>query len=87
MEKRTGVRRSSQFVYLTNSRICDIMNELSLTRLNHGRQQEGILKIEQCTTSEQALESDSAKAKSDFETVKARQKQKNAIKVIASERS
>ena len=37
---------------------------------------EGILKIEQCTTSEQALESDSAKAKSDFETVKARQKQK-----------
>ena len=56
MEKRTGVRRSSQFVYLTNSRICDIMNELSLTRLIHGRQQEGILKIEQCTTSEQALE-------------------------------
>ena len=56
MEKRTGVQRSSQFVYLTNSRICDIMNELSLTRLNHGRQQEGILKIEQCTTSEQALE-------------------------------
>ena len=44
---------------------------------NHERrQQEGILKIEQCTTSEQALESDSAKAKSDFETVKARQKQK-----------
>ena len=48
--------------------------------------EEGILKIEQCTTSEQALESDSAKAKSDFETVKARQKQKNAIKVIASEK-
>ena len=47
---------------------------------------EGILKIEQCTTSEQALESDSAKAKSDFETVKARQKQK-MLKVIASERS
>ena len=45
--------------------------------------EEGILKIEQCTTSEQALESDSAKAKSDFETVKARQKQK-MLKVIAS---
>ena len=41
------------------------------------------MKIEQCTTSEQALESDSAKAKSDFETVKARQKQK-MLKVIAS---
>ena len=52
------------------------MNELSLRKKSRERQQEGILKIEQCTTSEQALESDSAKAKSDFETVKARQKQK-----------
>ena len=52
-------------------------NKWVVTQKNHEkRQQEGILKIEQCTTSEQALESDSAKAKSDFETVKARQKQK-----------
>ena len=61
------------------------MNELSLRKNHEKRQQEGILKIEQCTTSEQALESDSAKAKSDFETVKARQKQK-MLKVIASEK-
>ena len=85
MEKRTKVQRNSHFVYLTNRKKRDIINELSL-RKNHERvQREGILKIEQCTTSEQALESDSAKAKSDFETVKARQKQK-MLKVIASEK-
>ena len=73
---------------MTNQKKRDIINELSLRKkITKEYSKEGILKIEHCTTSEQALESDSAKAKSDFETVKARQKQKNAIKVIASERS
>ena len=85
MKKSTGVQRSSHFVYLTNRKKRDIINELSLRKITKEYSEEGILKIEQCTTSEQALESDSAKAKSDFETVKARQKQK-MLKVIASEK-
>ena len=71
---------------MTNRKKRDIINELSLRKkITKEYSKEGILKIEQCTTSEQALESDSAKAKSDFETVKARQKQK-MLKVIASEK-
>ena len=59
-EFKLGLKTYSQFIYLTNFRESGIMNELSLTRLHHKERQrkkkKGILKIEQCTTSEQALE-------------------------------